>query len=106
MEVHYAPETIVELRRILYGCPYLMKVQVRDEIPPNTKTVADLRKLTDWSSDWSLAIPFGRDPWNVRRQNIWDNLRRDRKEDLAHLLSDVMRPGRDGEDVDSEWSVV
>ena len=42
----------------------------------------------------------------VRRQNIWDNLRRDRKEDLAHLLSDVMRPGRDGEDVDSEWSVV
>src|SRR5262249_8238901 len=43
---------------------------------------------------------------HVRRQNIWDNLRRDRKEDLAHLLSDVMRPGRDGEDVDSEWSVV
>jgi len=65
MEVHYAPETIVELRRILYGCPYLMKVQVRDEIPLNTKTVADLRKLTDWSSDWSLAIPFGRDPWNI-----------------------------------------
>ena len=32
--------------------------------------------------------------------------RRDRKEDLAHLLSDIMRPGRDGEDVDSEWSVV
>jgi hypothetical protein len=32
--------------------------------------------------------------------------RRDRKEDLAHLLSDVMRPGRDGEDVGSEWSVV
>jgi len=65
MEVHYAPETIVELRRILYGCPYLMKVQVRDEIPLNTKTVADLRKLTDWSSDWSLAIPFERDPWNI-----------------------------------------
>jgi hypothetical protein len=42
----------------------------------------------------------------VRRQNIWDNLRRDRKEDLAHLLSDVMRPGRDGANVDSEWSVV
>jgi hypothetical protein len=36
--------------------------------------------------------------WGVRRQNIWDNLRRDRKEDLAHLLSDVMRPGRDGEE--------
>jgi hypothetical protein len=43
---------------------------------------------------------------HVRRQNIWDNLRRDRKEDLAHLLSDVMRPGRDGANVDSEWSVV
>lgn len=65
MEVRYTPETIAELRRILYGCPYLMKVQVRDEIPLNTKTVADLRKLTDWSSDWSLAIPFGRDPWNI-----------------------------------------
>ena len=42
----------------------------------------------------------------VRRQNVWDDFRRDRKEDLAHLLSDVKRPGRDGEDVDSEWSVV
>jgi hypothetical protein len=67
MEVHYTPETIVELRRILYGCPYLMKVEVTDDIPLQTKTVADLRKLTQWSSDWSLAIPFGRDPWNTVR---------------------------------------
>ena len=59
MEVHYAPESIVELRRILYGCPYLMKVQVRDEIPLNTKTAADLRKLTDWSSDWSWRYLLG-----------------------------------------------
>src|SRR5262249_23615193 len=43
--------------------------------------------------------------YNVRRQNIWDDFRRDRKEDLAHLLSDVKRLGCDGEDVDSEWSV-
>src|SRR5262245_63155617 len=30
----------------------------------------------------------------VRRQIIWDCWRRDRVEDLAHLLIDVMRPGR------------
>ena len=29
----------------------------------------------------------------VRRQIIWDFWRRDRMEDLAHLLTDVMRPG-------------
>jgi hypothetical protein len=37
MEVHYAPGTIAELRRILYGCPYMMKVEVKDGIPLNTK---------------------------------------------------------------------
>jgi hypothetical protein len=43
-----------------------MKVEVKDEIPLNTKTVTDLRKLTHWSSDWmTLAIPFGRDPWDA-----------------------------------------
>src|SRR5262249_26180981 len=56
----------------------------------------------------ALALFGGTAPLvaTVRRQNIWDNLRRDRKEDLAHLLSDVKRLGCDGEDVDSEWSVV
>jgi len=67
MEVRYTPETITELRRILYGRPHLMKVEVKDGIPLNTKSVADLRKLPDWSSDWSLVIPFGRDPWNTVR---------------------------------------
>ena len=45
MEVRYTPETIAELRRILYGCPYLMKVEVKEGIPLNTKSVADLRKI-------------------------------------------------------------
>ena len=67
MEVHHTPETAAELRKILYGCPFLMKVQVKDDIPLNSKSVADLRKLTDWSSEWSVAIPFGRDPWNIVR---------------------------------------
>jgi hypothetical protein len=67
MEVRYTPDNIAELRRILYGCPYLMKVEVKDGIPLNTKSVADLRKLPDWSSDWSLVIPFARDPWNTVR---------------------------------------
>ena len=44
-----------------------MKVEVKDGIPLTTKSVADLRKLPDWSSDWSLVIPLGRDPWNTVR---------------------------------------
>ena len=67
MEVRYTPETIAELRRILYGCPHLMKVEVKDGIPLNTKSVADLRKLPDWSSDWSLVIPLGRDTVRVEQ---------------------------------------
>ena len=47
MEVRYTPDNIAELRRILYGCPYLMKVEVKEGIPLNTKSVADLRKLPD-----------------------------------------------------------
>jgi len=43
-----------------------MKVEVKDGIPLNTKSVADLRKLPDWSSDW-VVIPFVRDPWNTAR---------------------------------------
>jgi hypothetical protein len=42
----------------------------------------------------------------VRHQIIWDIWRRDRMEDLAHLLSDVMRPGRDGASAGSGLSVV
>ena len=42
----------------------------------------------------------------VRRQIIWDFWRRDRMEDLAHLLIDVMRPGRGVASVGSGWSVV
>jgi hypothetical protein len=66
-DVRYTPETIAELRNLLYGCPNLMKVEVKDEIPLNTKTVADLRTLMHWSSDWTLAIPLGRDPWHAVR---------------------------------------
>ena len=42
----------------------------------------------------------------VRRQNILDIWQRDRREDLAHLLSDVMRLGRGEASVGSGWSVV
>jgi len=65
MEVRYTPDNIAELRRILYGSPYLMKVEVKNGIPLNTKSVADLRKLPHCSSDLSLVIPVGRDPWNT-----------------------------------------
>ena len=61
-DMRYTPATITELRNLLYGCPNLMKVEVKDEIPLNAKSVADLRKLMHWSSDWTLAIPLGRDP--------------------------------------------
>jgi hypothetical protein len=44
-----------------------MKVEVKDGIPLNTKSVADLRKLPDWSSDWSLVIPLGRDTVRVEQ---------------------------------------
>ena len=42
----------------------------------------------------------------VRRQIILDSWRRDRMEDLAHLLTDVMRLGRGEASVGSGWSVV
>ena len=42
----------------------------------------------------------------VRRQIIWDFWRRDRVEDLAHLLIDAMRLGRGVASVWSGWSVV
>jgi hypothetical protein len=67
MDVRYTPETIAELRNLLYGCPNLMKVEVKDEIPLNAQTVADLRKLMQWSSEWTVAIPLGRDPWHAIR---------------------------------------
>jgi hypothetical protein len=42
----------------------------------------------------------------VRRQNIWEIWQRDRMEDLAHLLTDVMRLGRDAASVGFGWSAV
>jgi hypothetical protein len=65
--MRYTPATITELRNLLYGCPNLMKVEVKDEIPLNAKSVADLRKLMHWSSEWTVAIPLGRDPWHAIR---------------------------------------
>jgi hypothetical protein len=67
MDVRYTPETVAELRDLLYGCPNLIRVEVEDKIPLNAKTVSDLRKLMHWSSDWTLAIPLGRDPGHAIR---------------------------------------
>jgi hypothetical protein len=67
MDVRYTPETIAELRNLLYGCPNLMKVEVEEGVPLTAKTAADLRKLTHWSSEWTVAIPLGRDPWHAIR---------------------------------------
>jgi hypothetical protein len=46
MEVHYLPETVAELRRILYGYRSLMKVQLKDRVgPPRSSRCALLLGL-------------------------------------------------------------
>jgi hypothetical protein len=67
------------------------------------RTIRDIARAISGEDD--LKAIFLR-PLHVRHQIIWDIWRRDRLEDLAHLLSDVMRPGRDEASVGSGWSVV
>ena len=62
MEVRYTPE--IEKNSLRLSLPQSRS----DGIPLNTKSVADLRKLPHWSSDWSLVIPLGRDTVRVEQR--------------------------------------
>jgi hypothetical protein len=64
MDVRYTPQTIAELRTLLYGCPNLMKVEVEEG---NREDRRRSSQAHHWSSEWTLAIPLGRDPWHAIR---------------------------------------
>jgi hypothetical protein len=48
------------LRTCLGGCPDDMEVEVHPGVPLAAKTVADLRALNAWSSNWVLIVPYER----------------------------------------------
>jgi hypothetical protein len=56
----YRPETTAMLRTCLGGCPDDMEVEVHPGVPLAAKTVAELRALNAWSSNWVLIVPYER----------------------------------------------
>ena len=66
MQTRYEPTTINVLQKCLDDCSDEMRVEVKDGISLDVKTVADLRFLLVWPSDLALVVPDERD----RRESV------------------------------------
>ena len=66
MQTRYEPTTINDLQKCLDGCSDKMRVEVKDGISLDVKTVADLRFLLVWPSGLAVAVPDERD----RRESV------------------------------------
>ena len=66
MQRRYEPTTINDLQKCLDGCSDKMRVEVKDGISLDVKTVAELRFLLAWSSGWAVVIPDDRN----RRESV------------------------------------
>ena len=66
MQTRYEPTTINDLQKCLDGCSDKMRVEVKDGISLDVKTVAELRFLLAWSSGWAVVIPDDRN----RRESV------------------------------------
>ena len=61
MQTRYEPTTINDLQKCLDGCSDKMRVEVKDGISLDVKTVADLRLLLVWPSGLAVVVPDERD---------------------------------------------
>ena len=61
MQTRYEPTTINDLQKCLDGCSDKMRVEVKDGISLDVKTVADLRFLLVWPSGLAVVVPDERD---------------------------------------------
>ena len=61
MQTRYEPATINDLQKCLDGCSDKMRVEVKDGISLDVKTVADLRFLLVWPSGLAVVVPEERD---------------------------------------------
>jgi len=66
MQTRYEPTTINDLQKCLDGCSDKMRVEVKDGISLDVKTVADLRFLLVWPSGLAVVVPDERD----RRESV------------------------------------
>ena len=66
MQTRYEPTTINDLQKCLDGCSDKMRVEVKDDISLDVKTVAELRFLLVWSSGLAVVVPNDRD----RRESV------------------------------------
>jgi hypothetical protein len=62
MQTRYEPTTINDLQKCLDGCSDKMRVEVKDGVSLDVKTVAELRFLLVWSSGLAMVVPDDRDP--------------------------------------------
>ena len=53
----YEPTTINDLQKCLDGCSDKMRVEVKDGVSLDVKTVADLRFLLVWPSGLAVVVP-------------------------------------------------
>jgi hypothetical protein len=60
MQTRYEPTTINDLQKCLDGCSDKMRVEVKDGISLDVKTVAELRFLLVWSSGLAVVVPDDR----------------------------------------------
>ena len=61
MQTRYEPTTINVLQKCLDDCSDEMRVEVKDGISLDVKTVADLRFLLTWPSGLAVVVPEERD---------------------------------------------
>jgi hypothetical protein len=66
VQTRYEPTTINDLQKCLDGCSDKMRVEVKDGISLDVKTVADLRFLLVWPSGLAVVVPDERD----RRESV------------------------------------
>jgi hypothetical protein len=60
--MRYRPKSVGALHIAVGGLPNKMRVEVDRGIGVSAKTVAELRKLTDWPENLGVATPPGVDP--------------------------------------------
>jgi hypothetical protein len=61
VQTRYEPTTINDLQKCLDDCSDEMRVEVKDGISLDVKTVADLRFLLVWPSGLAVVVPEERD---------------------------------------------
>jgi hypothetical protein len=55
--MRYKPKSAAALQIALGGLPRNMRVEIDPDVGVSAKTVADLRKATEWSEHFAITVP-------------------------------------------------